>query len=260
MERVGLAVGRNVPAFRHAGPRCNIFWIASDQPLKKGDHDVVLDFPDGGLRIKVARFVRVANAIFLGAVTDIDEGFAFAAAAKEKQEEDGGKGRKTQHTPTRFPQTEQSNHDGRWQHNRRLASATQLLGNRTTEQKQFCSRLSVGEDEGALRFLQHAPLAGEQVRQRKFSNLHAQQSQRRISHRGRHAADLPVFSFDQLQPDPAIRHGFADANRRIARRHLRLWFQAPRAAWKCFPALDDDAARQPRQIVRGVGSPSTCAQ
>src|ERR1039458_4477041 len=64
------------------------------------------------------------------------------------------------------------------------------------------------------------PLSRRQIPKPKISDADANQSQRRMADGGGHAAHLPVFAFDQFQPNPAIRYAFTETNRRVARRNF----------------------------------------
>lgn len=62
-----------------------------------------------------------------------------------------------------------------------------------------------------------APSARWQVGNFKLSDSHADQTQSGMPDGGGDAADLPVFSLDELEGEPAVGDIFPEANRRIAR-------------------------------------------
>ena len=99
------------------------------------------------------------------------------------------------------------------------------------------SRLS-SEGQLSLGFTQFPPRTRRQLAQFESANPHAEQPQGRMAKRGRHAPDLAIFPFDQLQSNPAGRHCLAEADRRVARRNLRLRLQPPGTAWQCPASLD----------------------
>ena len=67
---------------------------------------------------------------------------------------------------------------------------------------------------------------------------------------GGHPANLAVFPLEQLQTDPAVRHVFAETNRRIARWGLWLWLKQPRATRQSLSFLDYYSARQFTECFR----------
>lgn len=71
---------------------------------------------------------------------------------------------------------------------------------------------------------------------------------------GGHAADLPIFAFQQFQSDPAGRDGFAEADGRIARRDLRLRIENPGAARQGVSALNGQTAFEALQGFSGRNS------
>ena len=134
--------------------------------------------------------------------------------------------------------------------------------------------------------IRHCP-AGKSPSQ-KFPMRTRMQSQRRMADGGGHAAYLAVFAFNQFQPNPAIRHAFAETDGRVTRGnyggasvlasrlvsslaspslrragdcppYLRLRLQNPGAAGQRFPALNQ-TPRCNLSSASGVGIRSTCAQ
>jgi hypothetical protein len=97
---------------------------------------------------------------------------------------------------------------------------------------------------------QNPPLACRQIAKPKISYSHAHQPQSRMADGCRHAPHLTIFAFNQFQPNPAIRHAFAEADGWIARRNYWLRFQNPCAAGQGFPALNRNAAFQFLQTFR----------
>jgi hypothetical protein len=71
-----------------------------------------------------------------------------------------------------------------------------------------------------------------------------------MSNRSRHFANLPIFTFNQFQTNPAIWHAFAETNWRDARRNFRLWFQNPRATRQRFAVLNQNSLFQLPQTFR----------
>ena len=67
---------------------------------------------------------------------------------------------------------------------------------------------------------ENAPLAGGQTAEPELSDADTNQTQRRMANDGGHSPHLPVFTFNQFQANPAIRHAFAETDGRDARRDL----------------------------------------
>ena len=65
-----------------------------------------------------------------------------------------------------------------------------------------------------------------------------------MADRGRHAADLAVLAFGEFERDPTSRHGFAEADGRMARTNFRLRIEQPCARGKCFAALNGKPLRE----------------
>src|SRR6266571_2226017 len=99
--------------------------------------------------------------------------------------------------------------------------------------------LALGGHENQCSFgrAQDYPSSRGQITERKSADPHANQPQRRMTRCGGHAPNLTILSFDQLQPDPAGRHGLAEADGRFTRGNLRLRLQDPRAAGQSPTAL-----------------------
>jgi hypothetical protein len=71
---------------------------------------------------------------------------------------------------------------------------------------------------------------------------------------GSHAANLPVFTFDEFESDPTGGDGFAETDWRSARRNFGLGFENPGAAGEGFVAMNIHPLREASQCVAGWDS------
>ncbi len=105
-----------------------------------------------------------------------------------------------------------------------------------------------------MKFLrsQLAPTSASQASEANSADRYADQPQRGMPHRSRHAPHLPIPPLAQSQLDPKIVHIFAKANRGIARRKFGLGIQKPRTCRQRGLAIKYDAIAQLAQsrIVR----------
>ncbi len=62
-----------------------------------------------------------------------------------------------------------------------------------------------------------------------------------MAHRGRHAADLAVFAFDEFEGEPGVGDVFADADGRIAWRQSGRGIEQARGARQCAVVVERDA-------------------
>jgi hypothetical protein len=119
----------------------------------------------------------------------------------------------------------------------------------------FLTRLAAKHSIGGDQFLfgngQNAPLARGQIVQLQAANPNPQQAQGGMANGSRHAADLTIFPLDEFQADPAVRHGLAKPDGRLAGRDLRLRFEQPGATWQRFAALNDEATGEGFQCGDG---------
>ena len=88
------------------------------------------------------------------------------------------------------------------------------------------------------------PTSANQTPERDSPNRHADQPQRGMPHRSRHAPHLSVPPLAQAQLDPEILHIFAKPHRRIARWKFRLGIQKPAPRRKRGLAVKHDAVAQ----------------
>jgi hypothetical protein len=72
------------------------------------------------------------------------------------------------------------------------------------------------ENRGPLGIEQFTPLPSRQIAQRETADPDPNQSQRRMSDRRGHPADLAVFSLGEFERDPAVGNAFAETDWRIA--------------------------------------------
>jgi hypothetical protein len=103
-----------------------------------------------------------------------------------------------------------------------------------------------------LALRQFPPLAGREVSQIQRPDRNPNESDRRMSHRGRHAPNLPVQPLSQRDPQPGGRHGFAKPNRHRTIRKLRRGRQHAHLGRLRASPLEQDALSQPTQcfVVR----------
>ena len=92
---------------------------------------------------------------------------------------------------------------------------------------------SLEQNQRNLFRCQNPPLARRQIAQPEAAHAHSQQAQGGMAHRRRHPPHLPVFAFDQLESNPAIRHAFAKADGRRAGENSR---RCRARASACAPA------------------------
>ena len=110
------------------------------------------------------------------------------------------------------------------------------------------SRGAAGESRLSLFSRECAAVARGEVSKRQRADARANQSQRGMTHGRRHAPNLAVFSFCELEGDPCIRDAFSEANRRIARRHVRRGMEQPGAAWqRAITCEVDSSTGEPRK-------------
>ena len=100
--------------------------------------------------------------------------------------------------------------------------------------------------------LQLSPFPGGQGSQREPPNPNSDQPQSRMPNGSGHTPHLAFLPFHQLQCDPSRRHGFAEADRRLARRHDRLRLQQARLAGQGRSRLDDNALGEAAQGLRRI--------
>jgi hypothetical protein len=77
---------------------------------------------------------------------------------------------------------------------------------------------SVAQDEFTFFRRQNPPLSRRQIAEPEISDAHAQQAQRWMANGSSHAPYLPVFAFNQFQPNPAIGYVLAETDRWISGR------------------------------------------
>src|SRR5438876_916228 len=87
-------------------------------------------------------------------------------------------------------------------------------------------------DELSFTNRQFSPTSRGQTPQLESANLNPEQTQGRMPYGRCHATHLAIFTFNQLQAQPAGRDSFAKPNRRVTRRQLWLRSQYPRPARK----------------------------
>ena len=94
-----------------------------------------------------------------------------------------------------------------------------------------CASGWIGENERAFGIGEFAPAAWykPETGQGQRANPFAVQAQGRMTDCGRHATNLAVFPFGEFKREPAIRHGFAHANGRVAWRDVWRWIEPPGA-------------------------------
>src|SRR4051812_18715560 len=95
-------------------------------------------------------------------------------------------------------------------------------------------RCGAGHNQLALCDRDLPPLSWSEWTHLKVSYLHANEAQRGKADQGRHAADLVVLAFGELERDPAIRDRLSRADRWIARRNVRLRIENPGFARLCL--------------------------
>ena len=92
MKREDEAVGRNVPAFRRAGPRLERRFVQRHEALKERGQHVVVDAAAGELRVERLDLRPVADVQDAGVIAAGDGGLALGATA-EGQKGEGGQRR-----------------------------------------------------------------------------------------------------------------------------------------------------------------------
>ena len=86
VERVRLAVGRNVPAFRRPGHDAAAIRRVLDQPFKECAEDRVFRAADSGGGVEIARFGGVADVENPRALAAVGGGFVPAATGREQKQ------------------------------------------------------------------------------------------------------------------------------------------------------------------------------
>jgi hypothetical protein len=72
----------------------------------------------------------------------------------------------------------------------------------------------------------------------KSSDPNSDEAKGWMSDGGRHFADLPIFSFGQIQTDPAVGNGFTDTDGGISGGNRRLGIEEPGMTGKCLMIAD----------------------
>src|SRR5689334_6874283 len=88
----------------------------------------------------------------------------------------------------------------------------------------------------------------------KIADSHTDQTQRRMTNCSGHFSDLAVFSFDQLQRQPARGDCFSEANGWVARGYFGLRIEQVGRAGEGLAALNDETLFQGTQR-RGIRNP-----
>ena len=109
----------------------------------------------------------------------------------------------------------------------------------------------VPEDQVPLRGAELFPGARNKGAKLQFPDFRPDQAEGGVAHGGSHFSDLPVFSFRQLEADPAFGNVFAETNRRIPGGQGGLGFQKPGPTRKGFASLDAQALGKFFQSIRG---------
>src|SRR5437667_718214 len=107
----------------------------------------------------------------------------------------------------------------------------------------------IAEHEPTFGIGENPPPAWLECLQGKLTNLHTDQSQRRMPDGGGHPAHLAVLAFAQLECHPAGRNILPETNRRFTRRHRGRRIQQPRAAGQGFALLNPDASLEMIEVV-----------
>lgn len=94
-------------------------------------------------------------------------------------------------------------------------------------------------------------MAGGEIAEREVADADAQEAERGMAHGGGHAADLAVFAFDELEREPGVRDGFADADGGIAWRKGGWWGEKADAAGERAEVAEvESAAAEARERIR----------